>query len=163
MWVYTRDMSDCYCISLRTAARKVSALYDDALAPVGINIGQLSMLREIEKSSPLSLTELGRLSNLDRSTVGRNAKVLERMHLVQAVAGEDHREAALTLTAEGTKAVAEAAPLWERAQATIERAMDGGEAAPSADFAEGATVFSVSYTGIYPHLSLTLSGHWARR
>jgi DNA-binding MarR family transcriptional regulator len=99
------------------------------VAPLGINIGQLSMLREIEKSSPLSLTELGRLSNLDRSTVGRNAKVLERMHLVQAVAGEDHREAALTLTAEGTKAVAEAAPLWERAQATIERAMGGGEAA----------------------------------
>ena len=129
MRVYTHNLSDCYCISLRTAARKVSALYDDALAPVGINIGQLSMLREIEKSSPLSLTELGRLSNLDRSTVGRNAKVLERMRLVQAVAGEDHREAALTLTAEGTKAVAEAAPLWERAQATIERAMDGGEAA----------------------------------
>jgi hypothetical protein len=41
------------------------------------------------------------------------------------VAGEDHREAALTLTAEGTKAHAEAAPLRERAQATIERAMDG--------------------------------------
>ncbi len=129
MWVYTRDMNDCYCISLRTAARKVSALYDDALAPVGINIGQLSMLRKIEKSSPLSLTELGRLSDLDRSTVGRNAKVLERMHLVQAVAGEDHREAALTLTAAGTKALAEAAPLWERAQATIECAMDGGKAA----------------------------------
>jgi DNA-binding MarR family transcriptional regulator len=99
------------------------------VAPLGINIGQLSMLREIEKSSPLSLTELGRLSNLERSTVGRNAKVLERMHLVEAVAGEDHREAALTLTAKGTKAVAEAAPLWECAQATIERAMDGGEAA----------------------------------
>jgi DNA-binding MarR family transcriptional regulator len=77
----------------------------------------------------LSLTELGRLRNLDRSTVGRNAKVLERMHLVQAVAGEDRREAALTFTAKGTKAGAEAAPLWERAQATIERAMDGGEAA----------------------------------
>src|SRR5260370_21621249 len=118
-------MIDCYCISLRTAARKVSALYDDALAPDGINIGQLSMLREIEKSSPLSLTELGRLSNLDRSTVGRNAKVLERMHLVQAVAGADHREAALTMTAEGTKAVGEAAPLWERAHSTLARTMDG--------------------------------------
>jgi threonine aldolase len=81
------------------------------------------------------------------------------MHLVQAVAGEDHREAALTLTAEGTKALAEAAPLWERAQATIERAMDGGEAAPSADFAEGAIAVFLS-----PHPSpLTLSGHWARR
>ena len=81
------------------------------------------------------------------------------MHLVQAVAGEDHREAALTLTAEGTKVLAEAAPLWERAQATIERAMDGGEAAPSADFAEGArAVF------LFPHPSpLTLSGRWARR
>jgi hypothetical protein len=33
------------------------------------------------------------------------------MQLVQAVAGEDQREAALTLTAEGTKALAEAAPL----------------------------------------------------
>src|SRR5258708_32243415 len=104
MWVYTRDVSDCYCISLRTAARKVSALYDDALAPVGINIVQLSMLREIGKSSPVSLTELGRLSNLDRSTGGRNARVLERMRLVQAVGGEGYRCAACTLPAEGGKA-----------------------------------------------------------
>jgi hypothetical protein len=71
------------------------------------------------------------------------------MHLVQAVAGEDHREAALALTAEGTKALAEAAPLWKRAQATIERAMDGGEAAPSADFAEGA--IAVFYARIHHH------------
>lgn len=119
---------ECYCILLRTAARKTSAIYDEALAALGINIAQFSMLRRIARAAPVSLTELGRLTELDRSTVGRNAKVLERLNLVSTVPARDQREATLVLTEHGTQILAQGAPLWDEAQAKIE-SMLGSDAA----------------------------------
>jgi DNA-binding MarR family transcriptional regulator len=113
----------CYCAAVRAAARKTTALYDAALAPVGINVAQFSLLRRIERLEPVSLTELGREAELDRSTVGRNVKVLERLRLVRLTPAEDQREAAVGLTRAGTQALWRAAPLWEDAQRRIETAL----------------------------------------
>ncbi|NVP55871.1 MarR family winged helix-turn-helix transcriptional regulator [Mycoplana rhizolycopersici] len=110
----------CHCILLRKASRKVSSYYDEALAPLGVNIGQFSLLRNINRMAPVSLTELGARVELDRSTVGRNAKVLERMGLVAIATGEDHREAMLTITEAGHAVLKAGAPLWDGAQETIE-------------------------------------------
>jgi DNA-binding MarR family transcriptional regulator len=127
--VYTREMkTPCYCAAVRSAARRTTALYDAALAPAGVNIAQYSLLRKIERSGPVSLTELGRIAELDRSTVGRNAKVLERLRLVQLKSAEDQREAAVSLTAAGAEALRRGAPLWEEAQRQVEAAL-GSEAA----------------------------------
>ncbi|WP_159995006.1 MarR family winged helix-turn-helix transcriptional regulator [Roseomonas sp. 18066] len=112
--------SSCYCITLRGAARKISAIYDAALAPVGVTIGQLSLLRRVRRHGPLSLTELGRLAELDRSTIGRNARVLEKMGLVEGRTGADQREALLALSPAGLALLEQAAPLWDAAQAEIE-------------------------------------------
>ena len=122
-------MTDCYCFSLRRAARKVSSLYDEALAPAGINIAQLSMLRRIKRAGSVSLTELGRLCDLDRSTVGRNVQVLERMGLVRSSAGKDQREATLGLSERGERALIEGDPLWEAAQGRIEQGLGREDAA----------------------------------
>ncbi len=118
----------CYCAAVRSAARKTTALYDAALAPAGVNIAQYSLLRKIERSGPVSLTELGRIAELDRSTVGRNVKVLERLRLVWLKSAEDQREAAVSLTAAGAEALRRGAPLWEEAQRQVEAAL-GSEAA----------------------------------
>ena len=72
----------CYCAALRVAARKTTALYDEELAAVGINLAQYSLLRQIERAGTVSLTELGRLAELDRSTVGRNVKALQGLGFV---------------------------------------------------------------------------------
>lgn len=78
MRVYTRIMSDpCYCIVLRRASRRLTAIYDAALAPLGVNLAQFSLLRTIRRTEPVSLTRLGHETELDRSTVGRNVRVLE--------------------------------------------------------------------------------------
>ena len=123
MRVYTRMASVCYCSSLRAAARKTTALYDAALAPVGINVAQFGLLRRIERAQPVSLTEIGRLADLDRSTVGRNVKVLERLGLVRLADAEDQREAAVTLTPAGADVLLRAAPRWEEAQRYVEAAL----------------------------------------
>ncbi|MFK3691238.1 MarR family winged helix-turn-helix transcriptional regulator [Agrobacterium tumefaciens] len=112
--------SHCHCILLRKASRKVSSYYDEALAPLGVNIAQFSLLRNINRTAPVSLTDLAARVELDRSTVGRNAKVLARMGLVAIGHGEDQREAMLSVTEEGHAILEAGAPLWDRVQDDIE-------------------------------------------
>ena len=125
MRVYARFMArECYCAVLRTAARKVTAIYDAALEPCGINLAQYSLLRTIQRRAPLSLTELGRLTELDRSTIGRNVKLLQRMGLVRATPGtEDQREAVVTLDPQGADALERARPRWDEAQRQVETSL----------------------------------------
>ncbi|HSI40427.1 MAG TPA: MarR family transcriptional regulator [Xanthobacteraceae bacterium] len=118
--------SPCFCTLLRKATRRLGSAYDEVLAPFGINIAQYSLLRMITRGGPLSLTELGRIAELDRSTIGRNVRVLERMGLLKTGRGEDdQREAVVILTARGTQVLEEATPAWERCQRTIENRLGG--------------------------------------
>ena len=113
-------MSACYCIVLRKASRRLTSLYDEALAPFGINLAQYSLLSNVARRAPISLTELARLLDLDRSTVGRNARVMVRMGLLAMGPGEDQREQALAPTERGREVFANAVPVWERVQEDIE-------------------------------------------
>ncbi|TWF52071.1 MarR family winged helix-turn-helix transcriptional regulator [Neorhizobium alkalisoli] len=110
----------CHCILLRKASRKLSSYYDEALAPLGVNIGQFSLLRNINRLAPVSLTELATHVELDRSTVGRNTKVLERMNLVRHGQSEDHREAVIELSDAGKALLKKGSPLWDGVQDEIE-------------------------------------------
>lgn len=109
----------CYCTRLKTVTRKVAGLYDVALAPVGINIAQFAILRNVRRHQPVSLTELGRLLELDRSTMGRNIRVVEKMGLVWLGRGEDQRELVVSLSEQGEAILEEASPLWEECQRDI--------------------------------------------
>lgn len=111
----------CYCTGLRTATRKVAALYDAALGSTGINIAQFALLRNIARRQPVSLTELGRALALDRSTMGRNIRVVEKLGLVTTERGEDQRESMVSLSGHGTAVLHEAEPLWQECQIDISR------------------------------------------
>ncbi|MFB2553813.1 MarR family winged helix-turn-helix transcriptional regulator [Ensifer soli] len=112
-------MTSCYCILLRKAGRRLTARYDAALKPFGITVAQFSHLRHVGRSEPVSLTVLADRLDLDRSTVGRNSKVLERMGLLNVGPGEDQREQVLTLTRDGREMLVRAAPAWDAAQAEV--------------------------------------------
>lgn len=120
-------MAHCYCILLRKASRRVTSLYDEALAPIGVNLAQFSLLRNIQRAEPISLTDLGQRTELDRSTVSRNVKVLEKMELVALINGQDQRESVVKLSDKGRRALADGAPLWDGVQAEIETKL-GNEA-----------------------------------
>ncbi|WP_062116242.1 MarR family winged helix-turn-helix transcriptional regulator [Aureimonas sp. AU40] len=111
---------DCTCIVLRTAARKITALYDEALAPHGVTTAQYSLLRRIQQAGDPSLTELSRLADLDRSTVGRNVRLLAQMGLVSLDAGADQREAEVRLTALGLARIEACEAPWREAQRVVE-------------------------------------------
>src|SRR3546814_3976993 len=74
-------------------------------------------MRTIARRQPVSFTELGHFAQLDRSTVSRNVRVLDRLGLVEMTrSGEDHREAAVSLSVRGAGLLDEAMPPWERSE-----------------------------------------------
>jgi DNA-binding MarR family transcriptional regulator len=109
----------CICIAMRQASRQLTSHYDAALAPAGVNIAQFSLLRKLRRHGALSLTALAELVELDRSTLGRNLRVLERLGVVELSAGRDQRESVAALTEAGRETLAKGDPLWDKAQADM--------------------------------------------
>ena len=109
----------CTCTRVRRAARALTDLYDDVLAPAGLKITQFSVLRTVQRLGRVSLSSLGAEMALDRSTLGRNLRVLEAMGLVTLAQGEDLRMQAPSLTRLGAERLRRALPLWERAQRKV--------------------------------------------
>jgi DNA-binding MarR family transcriptional regulator len=69
-------MHECLCIRLRRAAQTVTQYYDLLLAPSGLKLTQFSLLHHIRQREPVSITELARVTGLDRTTMGKNLHVL---------------------------------------------------------------------------------------
>jgi DNA-binding MarR family transcriptional regulator len=113
--------SPCTCSRLRRATRAVTQLYDDALAPVGLRVTQLSLLRTLQRLGTLTIGELAARNLLDRTALSRNLDPLAEKRLVAIVPGRDARTREVTLTRQGTAAIAAAAPHWERAQREVAR------------------------------------------
>lgn len=107
-------MSDdrCMCTGLRQAAHAMTAIYDEALAPSGLKITMFRVIRRLSEAGEPSITELAAIVELDRSSLGRNLKVLERGGLVAFNGGEDERSKVVKLTSKGKAALAKAMPLW---------------------------------------------------
>ncbi len=118
MRVYTRTMltSQCLCTHLRRAARGVSRRYDEALEGFGINVAQFSLLRHLQRLDRPSISSLAEAMGLDRSTLGRNLRVLEADGLVALAEGDDLRNRLVLLTEQGKARLSAAEPAWEQAQ-----------------------------------------------
>jgi DNA-binding MarR family transcriptional regulator len=111
--------SECICTHLRRAARGVSRHYDEALAGFGINVAQFSLLRHLQRLDRPSITTLAEAMGLERSTLGRNLRVLETDGLVALADGDDQRNRVVLLTEAGKALLKAAYPAWEQAQGLL--------------------------------------------
>jgi DNA-binding MarR family transcriptional regulator len=118
--------SPCTCSRLRRATRAVTQLYDDALAPAGLRVTQLSLLRTLQREGTLRIGDLAARNLLDRTALSRNLDPLADRKLVAIVPGRDARTREVTLTRQGIAAIAAAAPHWERAQREVARQVGRG-------------------------------------
>ena len=69
---------DCNCFAVRSAARHVTQLYDQLLAPAGLRVTQFSILAKLKHKGPLTINALADDMVMDRTTLGRNIRPLER-------------------------------------------------------------------------------------
>jgi DNA-binding MarR family transcriptional regulator len=113
----------CYCSNARRAALALTARYDGALAPHGLKVTQFSLLHAVKRSGAANLTELSDATGLDRSTLGRNLTVLERLGLVALQDADDARHRRVALTGEGRTRLRAATATWKEVQATLAAAV----------------------------------------
>ena len=106
----------CACSALRRTARAVTAMYDDLLSGAGITVTQYAVLVNIARADGISRTELAALLGIERTTLTRNLRPLEREKLVKEEIGSDRRQRVLHLTRLGSERLNRSFPLWEQAQ-----------------------------------------------
>ncbi|AFY90222.1 MAG: hypothetical protein CLLPBCKN_005798 [Chroococcidiopsis cubana SAG 39.79] len=109
----------CTCFNLRKATRVVTQFFDEQLKPSGLLITQFTILVAIAQAGSGTINDLADLLVMDRTTLTRNLKPLEREGFVAIQPGEDRRIRVVSLTAKGRNALAVALPLWERAQTSV--------------------------------------------
>lgn len=113
----TSATRDCYATALRKASRRLSGMYDDALAPAGLRSTQYAILRELAVGGPLTINELAALLVLDRSGLGHSLRPLQRDGLIELEKSSmDRRSVEVTLTEQGNRRYEQASVLWQTAQ-----------------------------------------------
>ena len=117
------DRVACLCANVRRAALALTSRYDEALAPHGLKVTQFSLLRAVERHGTPNLTRLSEATGLDRSTLGRNLRVLEGLGLVALSPGEDERDRVATLTRRGQARLRAAGGAWAELQGEIADAL----------------------------------------
>jgi DNA-binding MarR family transcriptional regulator len=113
------DCPNCACFNLRKAARAVTQLYDNMLRPTRLRATQFSLLVATSLFGPISVTRLAEMGVIDRTTLTRNFKPLEKRGLIEVMSGKDRRTRVVSLTGRGREALRKALPLWKKAQASV--------------------------------------------
>ena len=108
---------NCACLSLRKAARAATQLYDHLLESSGVRATQFTLLVLLASvPSGKTLTEMAASLVMDRTTLTRNLKPLEKMGLISVATPLDKRSRAFALTDKGWETLEIGYPLWEKAQ-----------------------------------------------
>jgi DNA-binding MarR family transcriptional regulator len=126
------DRSRCSATALRKAARRLSQLYDEALAPAGLTVTQFGLLTELVRrgSNVPTLTELASAMVMDRSGLGHTLGPLERDGYIAIVADtEDRRGRRIVMTVRGKALHKKAFALWEKAQKRFSEVVGAGQTA----------------------------------
>ncbi len=111
----------CVFRKTRETARKISRMYDDMLQPAGIKATQFTMLAAISLQGDATLTKLAESLGMERTTLSRNLKPLERSGLIE-VSGEGYRRArSANITNKGIAVMEKALPLWKSAQNSLKK------------------------------------------
>ena len=133
----------CVCRNLRSASRAVTQLYDEMLKPGGLRATQLGVMTTIANFGSVTINRLAQMLVMDRTTLTRNLKLLEKQGLIKTTPGEDRRTREVTLTDKGQQVLAQALPLWEKAQERVVKAF-GAERwnATMADLSDLVTLVS---------------------
>lgn len=109
---------DC-CFNVRKATRAVTQYYDHFLEPADIRATQFTLLVSMASVSAHTLTEMANALVMDRTTLTRNLKPLEKVGFIETIEPRDKRSKAYALTDKGREALASGIPLWQAAQQKV--------------------------------------------
>ncbi|MCC3450503.1 MAG: winged helix-turn-helix transcriptional regulator [Microcoleus sp. PH2017_39_LGB_O_B] len=116
-------VSTCACFNLRKASRVITQHFDEILKPSGLLITQFTILVAVTMAKSGTINELAEVLRMDRTTLTRNLKPLERQGWLRSEPGQDQRTRLVSLTTDGEAALTKALPLWRQAQTSVEETL----------------------------------------
>lgn len=110
----------CVAYNLRKVSRQVTKFYQERIKVAGLEGTQFPLLLAIKLNQPISITALANILHIDRTTLSRNLKVLEKnRHIFMGYQDKDNRQKTVALTAQGLELFDTTFPLWQKAQDDI--------------------------------------------
>jgi DNA-binding MarR family transcriptional regulator len=126
----TPALTSCNCFAVRQAARHVTKLYERYLADAQLTSAQFSILGALGEGGPMTMADLASALVMDRTTLLRAMKPLQREELLKSTASSaDPRQLVFSLSPAGLRKLKEALPLWNKAQEEFEAQVGAREAA----------------------------------
>jgi DNA-binding MarR family transcriptional regulator len=107
---------NCVCFNLRWVTRAVTQFYDAEMRRHGIRPTQGTILLALNAKESWSMAELSDWLGMDRTTLVRNLRPLQRDGFVKAVGGGRGNRVELAITAKGRKQIEKLTPAWKSAQ-----------------------------------------------
>lgn len=99
--------------------------YDEALQPLELKPTQFTILAVLSSVDAITVTDLADAMILDRTTLTRNLRPLEKKGMIKTGAGEDRRTRMISLSKKGLNKLKKAIPLWKQAQKEVTEYMGG--------------------------------------
>lgn len=118
--IYAKKSSPCNYLNIRRASHAITKIYDEFLTPSNLSINQFSIIKHINLLGPINVSDLASIIRLDRTTLVRNLKPLEKNGFVEDISSEGTRSRQLKLTDKGIKTYKYAEELWQKAQIFLE-------------------------------------------
>jgi DNA-binding MarR family transcriptional regulator len=107
---------NCECFNLRWVTRAITQFYDAEMRRHGIRPTQGPILASLMTRESWHMAELSDWLGMERTTLVRNLRPLQRDGLVQVSGGGRGRLVELAITAKGRKQMEKLAPAWKSAQ-----------------------------------------------
>src|SRR5215831_11804858 len=101
----------CNCLAVRQAARRVTRLYERHLGQAQLTSAQFSILAVLGEAGRVTMTQLAKVLVMDRTTLLRAMKPLQREDLVKSNSSEaDPRQLVFSLSSSGERKLKQAIP-----------------------------------------------------
>jgi len=116
---------NCVCFNLRRVTRVVTQFYDAEMRRHGIRPTQGSILAALGAKETWTMAELSDFLGMERTTLVRNLRPLQRDGLAQASGGGHGNLVELSITNKGRKLIEKIAPAWKSAQSAVVKTLGG--------------------------------------
>jgi DNA-binding MarR family transcriptional regulator len=98
-------------------------MYDTAMQDSGVRSTQFALLVAIAKIQPVAMGTLAEVLTIDRTTLTRSLRLLQKERLITISKRSEMRQRFLQLTPAGEKALQRSLPLWREAHAKFVAAL----------------------------------------
>jgi len=110
------SVENCVCFNIRRVSRLITQFFDAEGRRNGLRPTQTPILRALQAKAEWSMAELSEWLGMERTTLLRNLRPLQRDGLVRVEGGGRGRHVKREITEKGRKVVAKMHPGWRSAQ-----------------------------------------------